>query len=62
MSATTPERRAYRPAEFADTTGTTRAFVYKLIQCGELRTVKLGRCTLIPASELDRILGGGEAK
>ena len=57
-SSTHVERRAYRPAEVAEATGTTRAFVYLLIQRGELRTVKLGRCTLIPASELDRILGG----
>ena len=60
-----PVRRyAYTPAEFATTLGVCRATVYNMITRGELRFVKLGRSTRIPAAELDRLLGvssGGSA-
>jgi len=57
-------RYAYTPAEFATTLGVCRATVYNLMARGELRFVKLGRSTRIPAAELDRLLGassGGSA-
>jgi excisionase family DNA binding protein len=34
----------------------SRSFVYLLIKRGEIRTVKLGSRTLIPASEIARLL------
>jgi excisionase family DNA binding protein len=38
--------------------GVSRPTVYLMIQRGELRSVKVGRRRLIPASELDRVLSG----
>jgi excisionase family DNA binding protein len=65
ISKAAPVRRyAYTPAEFATTLGVCRATVYNMITRGELRFVKLGRLTRIPAAELDRLLGvssGGSA-
>jgi len=54
-------RAAYRPGEFAALTGLTRQTVHALIAKGEVRSVKLGRSRLIPATELDRFFGDGTA-
>lgn len=57
-------RHAYTPAEAATALGLCRASIYNLMARGELRYVKLGRSTRIPAAELDRLLGassGGSA-
>ena len=56
-------RHAYTPAEAATALGLCRASIYNLMARGELRYVKLGRSTRIPASELDRLVGtaGGDA-
>lgn len=66
MSRTVPavQRHAYAPAEAATALGLCRASIYNLMARGELRFVKLGRSTRIPAAELDRLLGvssGGSA-
>lgn len=37
--------------------GVRRSTVYALIKAGELRTVKLGRATLITMSSLRRLIG-----
>ena len=55
------QRLAYAPAEAAKTLGVCRAHIYNLISRGELRAVKIGRSTRIPASELQRLLGESEA-
>lgn len=34
----------------------SRSFFYLLVKRGDLRPIKLGRRTLIPASELERIM------
>lgn len=47
-------------AEFAHETRLCRASVYNLISRGEVRAVKIGRATRIPASELQRLLGESE--
>ena len=51
----TLERRFYRPQEFAHVVGLSRAQIFKMIKEGDLRKVKVGRATLIPVSEIDRI-------
>lgn len=51
-----PPRLAFTPAEAAESLGVCRAHIYNLITRGELRAVKIGRSTRIPASELERLL------
>ena len=51
------ERLAYTPAEVAAAIGVTRQTIHNLIGRGELRAVKVGRCTRIPASEARRLAG-----
>lgn len=60
MLAPTP-RLAYRVNETAATLGVCKAHIYNLITRGELRAVKIGNSTRIPASELLRLLGESEA-
>lgn len=50
------ERKAYRPAEFAEATGLSRATVYRLMEKGVVRSVLVRRCRMIPLTELDRLL------
>ena len=62
MTAAQPvPRTAYTVDEAAASLGICRASIYNMIARGELRAVKIGRSTRIPAAELDRILSGGEA-
>jgi len=49
------DRLAYSPTEFAEAIGVTRQHVHNLIARGDLRSVKVGRCTRIPASEATRL-------
>ena len=49
------EPRFYRPDQFAELTGLSRAKVFLMMRSGELRRVKVGAATLIPATELDRL-------
>lgn len=52
------DRLAYSPAEFAEAIGVTRQHIHNLINRGDLRAVKVGRCTRIPASEAVRLFAG----
>lgn len=52
------ERLAYSPAELAEAIGCTRQHVHVLMTRGDIRFVKLGRLTRIPASEAARLLAG----
>lgn len=57
-AASTSEALAYSIPEAARHLGNiSRAHIFKLIAAGKLRTVKLGRRTLIPRSEIIRLLG-----
>ena len=56
-----PLRLAYRVPEAAEALGICRAHVYNLITRGELRAVKIGGSTRIPATELARLLGDSGA-
>lgn len=50
-----PERAAYPLDEAATLFGITRQHIYALAKRGEIRLVRLGRRTLVPASEIRRI-------
>lgn len=50
---------AFSPAEAAQQLSISRANLYRLIAEGTIRRVKIGRRTLIPASEIDRLLEVG---
>ncbi len=56
---TTFERRTYRVAEVAATTGLTPDYLYKCIRAGAIKAVKVRSVVLIPAEELTRIVSGG---
>ena len=47
---------AYSINEAAAALSVSRAFIYNLWRRGELRIVKVGARSLIPAAELDRLL------
>jgi excisionase family DNA binding protein len=48
------DRLLYRIPEAAQMLGVSRAFLYREIAAGRLKTVKLGAATRIPAEELRR--------
>lgn len=51
-------RAALSPAEAAEALGVTRQTVYNLIDRGELRRFKVGRCTRIPTADVLGLVGG----
>ena len=51
---------AYQVTTFCQRIGIGRSTFYKLIQNGKLRTVTVGGRRLVPASEVDRLLGNKE--
>jgi len=54
------QRRGLRVRELAASLGLSRSTVYRLVASGQLRAVRLGRRTIVvPADELDRLLGPG---
>jgi excisionase family DNA binding protein len=54
------ERRGYSPAEAARIVGCGRTKIYDLIKEGRIRPVKVGARTIIPKSEIDRLLNGDD--
>lgn len=53
-----PRRAAYSMQEAADLLGVSRSHVYNLAERGQLRLVRIGRRTVVPATEIDRLLAG----
>ena len=54
---TTSPSRGYSMTEAAELLGgCSRAHLYNLVARGELQVVKVGHRTLVPASEIDRLL------
>lgn len=49
---------AYSPQGFCDATGLSRPTLYRMMRAGEIAFVKARRRTLIPASELHKLLEG----
>lgn len=56
------ERIALSPAQAAELLGVARQTVYALIERGELRRFKVGRCTRVPAADVHALVGydGGD--
>ena len=52
-------RAVYSPAEAAEFLGVSRQTVYALIDRGQLRRFKVGRCARIPAADVLALVGGG---
>ena len=49
---------AYSPKGFCDATGLSRPTLYRMMKSGEIAFVKARRRTLIPATELHKLLEG----
>lgn len=47
---------AYRPAEAARELKIGRSTLYRRLKAGDIRASKFGRVTLIPLTELERVL------
>ena len=57
MAATPTIRPAgFKPAAAAAQLSISRSNLYTLINKGELRVVKIGHRTVVPATEIDRLL------
>jgi excisionase family DNA binding protein len=53
------ERKAIRAPELAEALGVSRAFAYRLVQKGLIRSVRIGRAVVIPIQAIDDYLSGG---
>lgn len=49
---------SYRINDFGKVIGISRTSIYAMIKRGELQTIKIAGRTLIPASEVQRLLSG----
>jgi excisionase family DNA binding protein len=50
---------AYRVNRFCDAMGLGRTKFYALVRQGKIRTVRIGGCRVVPASEVERLLREG---
>ncbi len=50
---------AYRVKDFCELVGISNATLYKYVNLGKIRVIKIGGRTLVPAAEVDRLLSGG---
>lgn len=57
----TLDRQGYNVAESARIIGVGRTTMHKIIREGRVRPVKIGARTIIPKSEIDRLLNGNAA-
>lgn len=55
-------RLAFSLTETAAMLGCTRQHLANMVHAGEIRVAKLGRRVLVPAAELSRLLGEGDAR
>ncbi len=55
----TVERQGYNVSESARIVGVGRTTMHKMIREGRIRPIKIGARTIVPRSEIDRILRGG---
>lgn len=51
-----PIRLAYQVGAFCNLVGISRSHFYRLVKKGEIKTVRLGTRTLVPACEVERLL------
>lgn len=54
----TVERQGYNVSEAARIVGVGRTTMHKMLNQGHIRRVKIGARTIIPKSEIDRLLNG----
>ena len=57
-SPTKPGLLAYSPQGFCDVTGLSRPTLYRMMRSGQISFVKARRRTLIPATEVHKLLSG----
>ncbi len=57
--ARTQGRQLFRPVEVAQMSGLSRAFIYRLIEKGALKSVRIGSAVRISAAEVTRLLTEG---
>jgi excisionase family DNA binding protein len=55
------QRVAYTPAQLAEAVGIAEAAVRRYIREGHLKANRLGGRLFIPAAEVDRVFGSGDA-
>ena len=53
------ERVAYRPLEAARMLGIGKTTIYRLLEAGVIRSIRVGRCRLIPVEAIEEFLAGG---
>ena len=53
---------AYRISEAVKATGLSRSLIYKLIAERKLRSVRVGKCRLIPAAALTSLIDNAEER
>jgi excisionase family DNA binding protein len=59
VTTVTTRPAAYTIPEAADQLRCSRSHIYKLIETGQLRRVRIGHRSIITAAEIDRILREG---
>jgi len=52
-------RIAYRVREVAEALAVSERQVWRMIESGEIRSFKAGRCRRVPLSEIQRLTGDG---
>ena len=53
------DKLAYSVTEVATSLGLSPSSIWKLISLSKLKAIRVGRRTVVPRSELDRILANG---
>lgn len=48
------EKRLLKPMEVAVILGIGRSLVYELIACGEVPSIRIGRCIRVPVEDLQK--------
>ena len=61
LNARVGSQLAYQVKAFCNSVGISPATFYKYVNLGEIRVIKIGGRTLVPASEVERLLSGGGA-
>ena len=56
MSETLLRPAGFKPAEAARQLSISRTGLYRLIHTGDIRVVKIGHRTVVPAAEIERLL------
>lgn len=58
---TTVEKLAYTLSEASHALSLSRSSLYRMFAAGELKALKIRGRTLVPASEIERLIGGEAA-